>query len=146
MISLDSIQIDPFLKTYSELQEYEVKYDEIYAYYDYHYIWFHENGLMDYGNSLYQRVKDLEEDGIYADFPYQQDVDSIVALKIKNPEAHPEAELLMTGLYLFYLNNVYKGIDPQTSKNLGWLLPRKDIDDTLLLDAFIADEEKEEDS
>lgn len=146
VISLDSIQIDPFLKTYSELQEYEVKYDEIYAYYDYHYIWFHENGLMDYGNSLYQRVKDLEEDGIYADFPYQQDVDSIVALKIKNPEAHPEAELLMTGLYLFYLNNVYKGIDPQTSKNLGWLLPRKDIDDTLLLDAFIADEEKEEDS
>lgn len=147
VISLDSTRIAPFLNNYSALQEYGDKYEEIYGYYDNHYIWFNEKGLVDYGNSLYQRVKDLEEDGVYAEFPYQNAVDSIVALKINNPEEHPDAELMMTGLYLFYLNHVYKGIDPQTSKNLGWLLPRKDLDDTLLLDAFILNEEsKDEDS
>src|SRR5690606_25128901 len=103
IISLDTTGIPPFLKSYPELDRYSEDYKTIYKHYDSHYIWFNEKGMVDYGESLYQRVKDLEEEGIYSVFPYEKEVDSIYGLKIKNPEEHLDAELLMTGLYLFYV-------------------------------------------
>lgn len=144
VISLDSTAVAPFFESYSEMKKYEEEYQEIYDHYDFHYIWFNENGMVDYGKSLYNQVKDLEEEGIYFEFPYQEKIDAWYAEDIKNPEENPDAELLMTGLYLFYLNHVYKGIDSKITGDLGWLIPRKDIDDTDLLDALIQNEEVEE--
>jgi len=141
IISLDTTGIQPFLKSYPELDRYSEDYKTIYKHYDSHYIWFNEKGMVDYGESLYQRVKDLEEEGIYSVFPYEKEVDSIYGLKIKNPEEHLDAELLMTGLYLFYVENVYKGIDSKATTDLGWLLPRKEFSETEVLDSIIAEKE-----
>lgn len=142
-IPLDSVFIAPFFKSYPELKKYEKKLDEIYQYYDFNYIWFNENGIVKYGDSLYSKVKDIEDDGISSTFPYQKNIDDILKEDIKNPQEHPDAELLMTSLYLFYVDEVYKGIDSKTITNLGWLLPRKELDDTVLLDSVISDEEWE---
>lgn len=143
IIPMDSVYIAPFFKSYPELDKYKNDLDEIYEYYDFNYIWFNENGLVDYGKSLYDRVKDIEEDGIFSTFPYQKDIDEIFNEDLKDPQEHPDAELLMTSLYLFYVDEVYKGIDPKTTTNLGWLLPRKELDDTALLDSIISDEDWE---
>lgn len=139
-IALDSTFIAPFFESHPMLQKYESELNNIYRHYDFNYIWFNSAGLMNYGNSLFHRVKDIEEDGIYATFPHQEDIESIFKENIEDAENHPDAELMMTCLYLFYVDVVYKGIDSKTTTDLGWLLPRKDFEETDLLDAVIADQ------
>src|SRR5699024_7554434 len=60
-------------------------------------------------------------------------------------EEHPEAELLMTGLYLFYMDHVYQGIGIKKTRDLGWLVQRKEIDEAEALDSVIAENNLEED-
>lgn len=47
---------------------------------------------------------------------------------------------MLTGLYLFYAKNVYKGIDNKSTTAKGWLLPHKKISYTGLLDSIIKTE------
>lgn len=140
IISLDTTAVVPFFESFSDLKKYEEDYYSVYNHFDYHYIWFNENGMVDYGKSLYDRAKDLEEEGIYSVFPYQEEIDALYAEDVKNPEEHPNAELLMTGLYLFYMNHVYKGIDSKVTTDLGWLIPRKDVDESEILGSFISND------
>lgn len=139
IISLDSTAVPPFFSNHPELKIYSDDYREIYDRYDYHYIWFNENGMVDFAKSLYNRANLLKEEGIYAEFPYHDKIDEISNSKIENPEEHPEAELLMTGLYLFYIDHVYQGTGIKKTEDLGWLLPRKDLDETETLDSIIAE-------
>jgi murein L,D-transpeptidase YcbB/YkuD len=46
---------------------------------------------------------------------------------------------MITNLYLFYAEKVYKGIDEDTTVALGWLLPRKQFSYTGLLDSTLLD-------
>lgn len=142
---MDSTYIKPFFKKYSDLEKYQKDYDEIYDHYDHHYIWFNDKGMRDYGKALYEKAKNLEEEGIYAQFSYQNEVDEIYNSKIKNPDEHPDADLLMTGLYLFYMNNVYQGIGIKNTENLGWLLPQKEIDETDALKKLVDNKRLEND-
>lgn len=144
IITLDSTQIHPFFENYPKMDRYQNEIKTVYDHYEYHYVWFNNKGMTDYAESLYERVKNLEDEGIYEDFPYQDKIDEIYAEKIENPEEHADAELLMTGLYAFYMQHVYKGLDPKVTQDLGWLLPRKELDDTALLDSIIAEDQWEE--
>ena len=138
-IPLDSALIAPFFKTYPTLKKYEKDLVEIYRNYNFNYIWFDEKGIVEYANSLYSKVLDIEDEGISSTFPFQRNIDDIFKDNIKNAREHPEAELLLTSLYLFYVDEVYKGIDHKTTKNIGWLLPRKKVNYTTLLDSIISD-------
>lgn len=144
VLQLDTLAVAPFFESFTDLKKYEEDYKNVYNHFDHHYIWFNENGMVDYGKSLYERVKDLEEEGIYSVFPYQSEIDSLYTEDVKNPEEHPNAELLMTGMYLFYMNHVYKGVDSKLTTDLGWLIPRKDVDERDVLDSFIANEKPED--
>lgn len=139
IITIDSTAIKPFFESHPELQKYDSIYVDVYRYYDFHYIWFNEKGMTDYGKSLYKRVKNIEDEGIYAEYPYQTQIDDLYEEDLKNPEDNSDAELLMTGLYAFYVDHAYKGIDEDVAKELGWLLPRKKIDETALLKKLVSD-------
>ena len=140
-IPFDSAHFAPFFKSYPVLKKYEKDLVEIYRNYDFNYIWFDRKGIVEYGNSLYSKSKAIEDEGIFKIFPYQQNVDDIFEKNLKNAQDNPQAELLLTSLYLFYVNEVYKGIDHQTTTNMGWLLPRKKFDYTVVLDSIISDQE-----
>lgn len=139
IITLDSTAIKPFFESYPELQKYDSIYVNAYQYYDFHYIWFNEDGLTDYGKSLYKRMENRKNEGVYASFPYQEEIDNIYGEELENPEDNPDAELLMTGLYAFYVDHVYKGIDQNLAEEMGWFLPRKNLDETALLEKLISD-------
>ena len=139
-ILLDSTQVDPFFKSYPELKKYKKDLVEIYRNYDFHYIWFDEEGIVDYGNSLYNKINDIEEEGISSTFPYQKEIDDIFEDYKKNAPEHANADLLITSLYLYYVDKVYKGIDQKTTTNIGWLLPRKKVAYADLLDSIISDQ------
>lgn len=138
-IPLDSLLIAPFFKTYPALKNYEKDLVEVYRNNNSNYIWFDHKGIVEYGNLLYSKVIYIEDDGISSTFPYQKDIDGIFKDNIENAQENPNAELLLTSLYLFYVDEVYKGIDHKSITNTGWLLPRKKLDYNILLDSIISD-------
>ncbi len=146
-IPFDSTLIAPFFISHPVIKKYEKDLVAIYRNYNFNHIWFDRKGVVEYGNSLYSKVKDLEDEGISSVFPYQKNIDDIFEDDIKNIRKNTDAELLLTSLYLFYVDKVYKGIDPKTTTNIGWLLPRKAISYTGLLDSIISDNKlQQEDS
>ena len=56
---------------------------------------------------------------------------------VDNKLSQTDSELLITTLYIFYAEKVIKGIDEEISKSLEWLLPRKQISYTSLLDSIM---------
>ena len=140
-IPLDSSLVDPFFKSYPQLTKYKKELTSIYRNYDFHFIWFDEEGIVTYGNSLYEKVQGIQAEGISSVFPYQKEIDSIFEMNLTNAQEQHNADLLLTGLYLFYVDQVYKGIDDKSTKNIGWLLPRKKVAYTALLDSIISDQQ-----
>ncbi|HLS31904.1 MAG TPA: L,D-transpeptidase family protein [Flavobacteriaceae bacterium] len=140
VIPIDSAQIAPFLKNHPDLKKYENNMVEIYRHFDFNYIWLNERGVVDYGDSLYSKVENIRDEGIYSTFPYQENIDSIFTDDSKKFKKHPDSDFLMTGLYLFYADKVYRGIDSTTSKKIGWHLPRREMGYVELLDSIIRDD------
>ena len=140
-IPLDSSHVAPFFKSYPELSKYKEELNAIYRNYDFHFIWFDQEGIVTYGNSLYEKVQNIQAEGISSTFPYQKEIDSIFEENFTNAQGHHNADLLITSLYLYYVDQVYKGIDDKSTKNIGWLLPRKRVAYTDLLDSIISDQQ-----
>ncbi len=139
-IALDSTVVVPFFKTYPALEKYQENLMALYHNYEYNFIWLDEKGIVEYAYSLYNKVKDIEEEGISATFPYQAKIDDVFSEGKKSALSSTDAELMLTSLYLFYVDKVYKGIDHEATTAIGWLLPRKKVSYTAMLDTIISDE------
>lgn len=138
-IPFDSLLIAPFFDSHPELMKYEGELMEIYRNYNFNSIWFSKKRIAKYGNSLYSKVQNIADEGIYTTFPYQKDIDDIFKNPKKYSRKQPGSELLLTSLYLYYVDEVYKGINDSATTEIGWLLPRKEINYTVLLDSIISD-------
>jgi len=138
-ISFDSTLVSLFFQTYPELKKYEKDVRTIYHQHKYNHIWFDSEGVVEFGNSLYSKVKNLEIEGIPAKFPYQDKMDGVFEDEIENTLSDTETELMLTTMFLFYAEKVYKGIDDKTTTAIGWLLPRKQVSYTALLDSILTD-------
>lgn|SRR5690554_380885 len=138
LIPIDSLEVEPFFTKYPAVKKYEKDLTSIYQDHNFSHVWFDQKGVVIYGNSLYAKVKDIESEGIFSTFPYQEKIDSIFERDISDTTILPEEEFLLTCLYLFYFDVVYKGIDDNLS-NFGWLLPRKKLSYTAMLDSIISD-------
>lgn len=136
---LDSTLIAPFFERFPDIKKYEKDLVSVYRNYNFEQIWFDKKGIVEYGNSLYSKVRDIENEGISTPFPYQKMVDEIFTNSKEQNLSHMDTELLLTSLYLFYVDNVYKGIDNKATTLMGWLLPRKKVSYTGLLDSLISD-------
>lgn len=142
---IDSSLVTPFFNRYPALKNYEKDLVTVYRNYEFKAIWFDEKGLVKYSNSFYSKVQNLEDEGISVTFPYQKNIDGIFADKPESTLSITDAELLLTSLYLFYVEKVYKGIDDTSTASMGWLLPRKKVSYTGLLDSFISDQKTQTD-
>ena len=137
----DSSAIAPFFEAHPVLKKYEEDLVIMYRNCNYTYIWFDQKGIVEYGSSLYSKVNDVDEEGISGAFPYKQKVDEIFSNGNKNKLNDTDTELMLTSLYLYYVDKVYKGFEPKTTTAMEWLLPRKNSSYSQLLDSLISDEE-----
>lgn len=135
--NFDSTLISPFFQTYPELAKYEDEVNVIYRGYKFHQIWFDENGVLEFANSLYSKVKGIATEGVYNVFPYPEKIDGIFVDDIENSLSKTETEFMITSMFLFYAENVYKGIDDKTAAAIEWLLPKKQISYENLLDTVM---------
>ncbi len=124
-IPFDSTAVTTFFKNHPLLQKHESDVKKLYQKHQYHYVWFDKNGINEFANLLYDKTKNLEEEGIEINVPYKSKFDQIHSNLNKNTKPNIETELLHSSLYFFYAMNVYNGLDSDKSKEVEWYIPRK---------------------
>ena len=145
-IALDSTHVETFLAGHPEFKNYKSDFTELYRKHGYHYIWYDQNGRIDFAEALYNRVNQIGADGVLTNVPYKAEIEAVFA---EDGKAKPQDELLLSAMYFFYAQKVVAGVDAQKSKSTGWFLPRDKIDyvsylDTLLLEPAKIEEDDTE--
>ena len=138
-LPFDSNLVTAFYNAYPELKKYRQDVSEVYRQHTYTQIWFDKQGVVEFGQTLYGKVRDLTSEGVLSKFPYQSKIDGVFRTDRENTLSPTETDLMLTNLYLFYAKKVYKGIDDTTTTDLGWLLPRKQAPYAALLDSVMSD-------
>lgn len=136
----DSMALHNFIKLHPGFSRFKTAYNDFYSKRDYQYVWYHSKGLNEAAFGLTANVAGFEMGA--AEIPYKQLLDSLMVPQeakgltmVDSPQV--EAELLLTGMYFLYVEKVLKGVDESVSKKLGWMIPRKQVSMTALLDSFL---------
>lgn len=140
-LPFDSTLVLSFYLSYPELIKYKNEVVDVYRQHDYTQIWHDEDGMVEFGYTLFNRVNNMEEEGVMVKFPYQEELGHIFNGSKKDKLPEVDTELMLTNLYLFYTEKVYEGIDTTTSKALGWHLPRNKVSYATLIDSVMGEPE-----
>jgi L,D-transpeptidase YcbB len=138
-LPFDSNLLVTFYRTYPGLDKYREEATAVYRQHRYSQIWYDGKGVVEFGQTLSNKVKALSVEGVSSKFPYQDKIDGIFGNDLENTLSQTETDLMLTNLYLFYAEKVYKGLDDTTTTAMGWLLPRKQVSYTALLDSVMSD-------
>ncbi len=138
-LPFDSSLVTSFYRSFPELDRYRQEVLEVYSLHKYTHIWYDEGGVIEFGQTLYTRAGEMNADGVSSAFPYQEKLDDIFQNEKENTLSQVETELMLTNLYLFYAEKVFKGLDDSTTTAIGWLLPRKQVAYPALLDSVLSD-------
>jgi len=134
-LPFDSVLVVDFFQSYPGLKKYEENVTSIYRKQKFNHIWFDNKGVVEFGNALYSKSKNLEPEGISSIFPYQDKINSVFEYELENKLTKTETELMLTSLFLYYTDKVYNGLDEKITSAMGWLLPRKQLSYNDLLDS-----------
>lgn len=140
-IPLDSTQIEAFFSKHPDFKEFKPEVKELYKKHNYHYIWHDKSGLIEFSEVLFNRVHQIENEGLPAKIPYENELSKLF---FDNNSNKPDlnAELLVSSMYFFWAHKVYKGLDAQNSRETGWYLPRERVSYVSYLDTLMRDPEK----
>lgn len=137
----DSNLLTRFYRLYPALYKYQKDVAEVYRQHHFNQIWYDKRGVVEFGQILYNKVNELKEEGVPSIFPYQDEIDGVFDNEKENHLSHGEIEIMLTNMYIFYAKKVYKGINEDSTKAIGWLLPRKQVSYAGLLDSVMSDPE-----
>jgi len=140
-LPFDSNLVVTFYQSYPALNKYQKDVAGVYRQHHYNRIWYDARGVVEFGQTLYGKVNELSTEGVSAKFPYQEKADGVFDNNTENTMTQTETELMLTNLYFFYAENVYKGIPEDSTKAIGWLLPRKQVSYAGMLDSVMVDPE-----
>ncbi|MCK9220621.1 MAG: L,D-transpeptidase family protein [Bacteroidales bacterium] len=140
-LPFDSNLLITFYQSYPALNKYRKNVMGVYRQHHYNHIWYDKRGVVEFGQTLYNKVNGLMVEGVSSKFPYQEKIDGVFDNEKENTLSRTETELMLTNMYLFYAEKVYKGISEDSTKAIGWLLPRKQVSYIALLDSVMSDPE-----
>lgn len=136
--SFDSTLIGSFFNKHPNLKKYEQEVTQLYRKRNYEYIWYDKKGILEVGHQLYNKIKNIEDEGIKTTIPYKDKLEAIFKNSTVISEPKVEDELYMSCLYFLYTNKVLKGLDENKSAELGWYIPREKKSYVNYLDSIIA--------
>ena len=134
-LSIDSLAIAAFYETYPKLKNFQDEVAGLYIKKQSTQLWLDNKGVVEFGNTLYDRYKGLENEGLKANFPYKE-INLIFENNTVNKLSKVNTDLMITNLYFYYAEKVYRGFDEKTSISLEWLLPRKKLNYQVLTDSI----------
>ena len=138
-VPFDSTLIVPFFKKYPKFNSYKSELLQLYRKHDYHYLWYDSRGINEFAGLLHDKVNNLDQEGVRNHVPYQEEIRDIFQDPDKREKSNIEVELLLSSLYFFYADKVFKGLDIQKTTELGWYLPRKKQSYGNRLDSLLQD-------
>ncbi|WP_413999925.1 L,D-transpeptidase family protein [Flavobacterium sp. W1B] len=138
-IPFDSTLIAPFFSKYPKLKYLKPEVIKLYRKHNYQYLWFDHKGLNEFAKLLYDKINNLDQEGLQIDVPYNDKMRSLFqnSNNIKKPNL--DTELLLSSLYFFYADRVFKGLDVAKTTELDWFLPRKKQSYVNRLDSLLQD-------
>lgn len=145
-ISIDSTHISTFYQTYPKLAKFQ---NDVLALYKKNHstqLWLDNKGIVEFGHTLFNKYKGLDQEGLKANFPYNEIMSPIFEHTTENKLSQADTDLMITNLYFYYVQKV-SGVDEKTTKSLEWLLPRKKVNyqvfsDSLFKKSTISDDKK----
>lgn len=132
---IDSLAIARFYETYPKLKNFQDKVAVLYIKKQSTQLWLDNKGVVEFGNTLYNKYKGLENEGLKANFPYKE-INAVFENNSVNKLSKVDTDLMITNLYFYYTEKVYRGFDEKTSISLEWLLPRKKLNYQVLTDSL----------
>lgn len=139
IIPIDNAIVGGFFKRYPNLKKYQSGVTDLYKKRNYKSIWYNNKGLIEFANLLHSKTNQLEEEGLKSSLAYKDKIDGIFNKKTAADLSRSDTELMLSSMFLFYAKKVYKGIDPNKIREIGWLLPIKDISYENLLNSLLVD-------
>lgn len=140
-IPVNKKSINAFFKKYPNLKQYESEVGILYENRKYNEIWYDANGkLIELSQVLYSKINSLQEEGVESRMDYQEIMDGIFDSNSK-PLSQTEAEIMLSTMYVFYVQKVFLGVDAEKLQQTGWFLPKKNIAYELLLDSLLQNPE-----
>ncbi|WP_163408366.1 L,D-transpeptidase family protein [Flavobacterium ajazii] len=134
-LSIDSLAIARFYEAYPKLKNFQDEVFSLYSKKQSTQLWLDNKGVVEFGNTLYDKYKGLENEGLKANFPYKE-INSVFENNSVNKLSKVNTDLMITNLYFYYAEKVYRGFDEKTSISLEWLLPRKKLNYQVLTDSL----------
>lgn len=145
-LHFDSSAIEEFLKKYPDFSSFKTDLHHFYSDRKFAYAWYDNNGLIEQANNLHNRFLQIKDDGVIEKLPYQTEFNALMDDNdtLLRPEpVNAEAELLLTSQYFSYAKNIWGGLISGDGKKLDWMVPRKKLNLTQLMDSLLYDSNKE---
>ena len=137
-LKLDSADIVQFIHAYPLFKPFQKDINYFYKSRGYSLAWHDTNGRIESVYILYNKILQIEENGVPSDIPYLEDYKRGIG-KAKN-DSTVTVDLMQTAQYLHFANHVFGGVPENESKMLLWFIPRKKNDYLQLLNQTIAGE------
>jgi hypothetical protein len=146
-ISIDSTDIALFYQTYPKLVKFQGDVSSLYKKKNATQLWLDNKGVVEFGSTLFNKYKNLGDEGLKTNFPYNEKINPIFERLGDNKLSQVDTDLMITNLYFYYAEKVYGGVDEKTTTSLEWLLPRKKLNyqvfsDSIFKHATINDDNK----
>ncbi len=135
----DSTLIQTFFTVHPKLKKYQPDVEKLYRKHQFHYIWYNNNRVNEFGNLLHSKLSNLAEEGIQDAVPYKDELDQLYEYLDISQNSNIEPELLHSALYFFYTDKVYHGLNTKKSIAMEWYLPRKKQSYGTYLDSLLID-------
>jgi ATP-dependent exoDNAse (exonuclease V) beta subunit len=98
----------------------------LYRKHQFHYIWYSNNRVNEFGNLLHNKLSNLEEEGIQDAVPYKDKLDRLYEYLDISQKSSIEPEL-HSALYFFYTDKVYHGLNTKINRNGMVSAPKETI-------------------
>lgn len=135
-LHIDSVAVSKFYESYPKLVTFQKEVLALYKKKNSTQLWLDNKGVVEFGNTLFNKYKGLEEEGLKANFPYNEKINPIFETAVDNKLSKVDTDLMISNLYFYYAEKVYRGVDEKTSTSLEWLLPRKKLNYQLFSDSI----------
>jgi len=137
-VKFEPVQLDRFFIRYPSARRFKKDITEFYARRHYAFAWYDANGQIEQAGYLYNRVRNLPDEGIFDEVPYIHSLDSLMEnTGVKDSVILLREEMLLTSMYFYFAEKAWSGLGSEQTQKMGWFLPRKQVDYIAWLKSFL---------
>ena len=137
---LDTTSLQHFIDSFPKFSSIQNEIKTFYTGRNYAYAWFDSAGMIEQAANLFNRIKNISDEGIDSNkMVYQKELNDLMDQAGQQHDSSAlKTELMLTAQYLTYAKTVWTGLDEKESIAMEWLLPRKKIEYTQMLDSLLS--------